>query len=60
MFHEDERIRAGGAHGLNRLNTKVYVLVGDVLGLIAVEVVVTVFRVLCLYGLRRHVTQIPV
>ena len=60
MFHQNQRSRAGIAHGLNRLDAKVHVLVGDVLGLIAVEIVVAVFRVLRFQYFRGDIAQIAV
>ena len=60
MFHQNQRIGAGRAHGFNRLDAEIDVLVGDAFGLVAVKVVVPVRGILCFQHFRSHITQIAV
>ena len=60
MLHQNQRIGTGGAHGFNRLDAEIDVLVGDAFGLVAVEVAVAVRRILRFQHFRGHVPQIAV
>ena len=58
VFYQDERVGAGGTDGLDDLNAKLHIFIGDGLGLIRIEVAVLVLLVLGIQYIRGHVPQI--
>ena len=60
MLYQDQRIRAGGANGLNDLHTELHVFVRHGFRLIGVEVVVPVIPKLGVQNVRHYVAQVAV